>query len=160
MWSLFQQEKVHLLSGQKRLDILAQLLEVEATISWYNVHHNDFAPRNVMLAGFNLEDQTLTRVMLIDFNRSTVMTQPHARIYSQNTPLPTSPLYRHWNSCPYEFMLWVPKPHRVNMEAYRGWLKTQWDDSPDFSIRKNGRLKLDEPFVIFPPEDEDGKDLY
>ncbi|KAM5345218.1 hypothetical protein ACJ41O_011080 [Fusarium nematophilum] len=159
MWSLMERRnRVHRIPPQQRLDILAEAMEVEAKVNFHGVKHADFAPRNLILVGSELERE-LPRVVLVDFNKSIVYDQPNCRYQRSSTHLPINPQYRHWGSCDPEFVSWVPEPHRSRPPAFKGWLKKQWDSSKDFAGRDEGRIRdldYDEPVeMVSPSEDQD-----
>ncbi|KAK5998741.1 hypothetical protein PT974_01123 [Cladobotryum mycophilum] len=136
MYSLLEEGKTHLFLPEERLEIFAQALEVECRIAWYNVFQEDFAPRNVMLVGFNDKDRTYERILLIDFNECNVVTKENSKGYGQPTPLPISPRYRYWDCCPEEFEAWMPKPHCCDDTVFKGWLKIRWGGTlPSFLAR-------------------------
>ena len=130
-------------------------MEVECKILFHGVKHNDFAPRNIILAGSDIKTQ-MPQVFLIDFNHSTAMGRPNYKFrhrYRKAT-LPVNPLYRYWGPCPNEFLAWVPEPHRSRQQAFKGWLKTQWGGTKEFASREEGGARLldyDEPVEVVPP---------
>ncbi|KAL2887649.1 Protein kinase-like domain protein [Ceratocystis lukuohia] len=147
------------MSPQHRLDILAKALEVNSKIEFYGVRHLDFAPRNVLLVGPDVFS-CMPRVILFDFNRSSVFSQPGCIGLPYESKLPISPQHLFWGSCPDEFERWTPYPHSVCGPVFFGWLKSCWENSTEFdgppeSLQILNSLYDDTPEYAPPIEDED-----
>ncbi|KAF5026742.1 hypothetical protein F66182_1161 [Fusarium sp. NRRL 66182] len=146
------------ISPQHRLDILAKAMEVFSEMEFYGVKHEDFAPRNVLLVGPEIESR-MPGVMLFDFNMSAVFSRPTCKRRREKSKLPISPQYLFWGECPIEFYDWVPKSHRSRRPMFLGWLKSRWEhatafDGPSDSM-KNYR-DFNEPVEFaHPVEDKD-----
>ncbi|KAM0435887.1 hypothetical protein ACHAPT_002779 [Fusarium lateritium] len=157
MWSLMEPEKKkRRIPPQQRLDMLAEAMEVEAKVNFYGVKHGDFAPRNIMLVGSDLEKRP-PKVKLVDFNKSVVYDEPNCRYTRSSTHLPIHPQHRHWGSCNPEFVNCVPEPQRSRPLAFKGWLKQRWDGSEEFAKRDEGKIKnldYDEPVEMVPPQED------
>lgn len=136
------------MSPQHRLDILGAAMEAYCLVDFHGVEHGDFAPRNVLLVGSDVDIQ-MPKVMLIDFNYATIYTDPNSRRKSFGTELPLSPRHLLWECCPEEFEAWCPVPHRLREEVFKGWLKRRWDGAPGFALEPPEGLSMfcdyDEP---------------
>jgi hypothetical protein len=120
------------MSPQHRLDILGAAMETYCLVDFHKVLHGDFAPRNVLLVGSDV-DVRMPRVMLIDFNFATVYADPNSRRQGFSTDLPFSPRHLLWSSCPDGFEAWCPPPHRDKKKVFKGWLKKRWDGAEGFA---------------------------
>lgn len=147
MHSIFKSPDFARISPQHRLDILAAVLEVYCMVNFHKIHHGDFAPRNVLLVGSDVDIQ-IPEVKLIDFNLSAVYTEPNARHRGFDDRLPRSPRLVFWSGCPVEFRAWCPPPHRDKKEVFRGWLKKRWDGVEGFAT------ELPEGLTVFDDYDE------
>lgn len=148
MLSVLESPDFARMSAQHRLDILGAALEVYCLIDFHKVQHGDFAPRNVLLVGSDIDVQ-MPRVMLVDFNFATMYTEPNARKRGFNPELPLSPRHLLWSSCPEEFQSWCPPPHREETIIFKGWLKKCWDGAESYALEPPKGLEMfracDEP---------------
>lgn len=155
MYSFEEKDEIRRVPPQQRLNILAKALEAESLLFFHGVKHGDFAPRNIMLAGDDIETQ-MPQVFLIDFNHSTAMGRPNYKYRHINvrSALPRNPMYRNWGPCPNEFLAWVPYPHRSRPTAFKGWLKSQWLGAKEFlppEEEARRQFDYDEPVEVVPP---------
>ncbi|KAF4445778.1 Protein kinase-like domain protein [Fusarium austroafricanum] len=147
------------ISPQHRLDILAKAMEVFSEMEFYGVKHEDFAPRNVLLVGPEIESR-MPGVMLFDFNMSAVYSRPTCKRRRDESKLPISPQYLFWGESPTEFYEWTPNSHRSRRPIFLGWLKSCWENSMAFDGPPESLKDLhdfDEPFEFAPPSED--KDL-
>ncbi|KAK5990329.1 hypothetical protein PT974_08596 [Cladobotryum mycophilum] len=155
MKSLVETNRVKNIPPNQRLEILAKAMEVECGILFHGVNQRDFAPRNIILAGPDVENE-MPDIYLFNFNASTVFSRPNFRYPKPITSRAFCPRYRYWGQCPAEFVDWVPKPHRTRRPAFLGWLKTRWlalDESTGTLGTTTRPLKdFDEPVEFCPPE--------
>jgi serine/threonine protein kinase len=127
---------------KERLEILGRAVEAELALSWYaGVVHNDFSPRNIMVAR-NADNRQ--RVVLIDFNLARVgrYTVPARQPPGMRDPtaLPISPIERHWPGYDFtsrcEFGGWVPMSWHESNEVSNAraleWLVSLWKGSPKY----------------------------
>ncbi|KAH7143538.1 hypothetical protein EDB81DRAFT_499635 [Dactylonectria macrodidyma] len=130
MLSLIDKNQVATIPPQRRLDILKTAIEAKSQLHLHHIWHGDFAPRNIMLVESHPMDE-MPRVVLIDFNRSIVATQPNSKIPVLQRHLPANPINTWWEFDE-EFYNWVPEPHRSRASVWRGWLKAIWGNSRRF----------------------------
>jgi serine/threonine protein kinase len=116
-----------------RLNILAEVLEIEKKLEFAGVRHRDVAPRNVMLVGLDLDNYKRPKVMLFDFNVSFCLNRPNCRKRKPPVSRPLNHMCFCWDGPPDDFEFWVPEPHRSRQEAWRGWVKTRWYKSAEFA---------------------------
>lgn len=156
MYSLIESNQVTRIPPQQRLNILAAAMEVECKVFFHGVRHGDFAPRNIMLVGSNMDTQ-VPRVFLVDFNNAACIGRPNCKWKKPDTTLPVNPRYRYWATCPNQFLPWVPQPHRSRRSVFKGWLKTQWEHSKDFAVPSEWLhfRDYDEPVEMVPPLPDD-----
>ncbi|KAI8722451.1 hypothetical protein NCS52_00389000 [Fusarium sp. LHS14.1] len=135
LWTIMERDGanngLHTMPPEERLEIFAKAAEAETKLTYYGVMHRDFAPRNVMIVDQATADEaSYKRVLLIDLNNCTCTNRPNCRYREFHTtdPLPISPRYRWWGSCPNEFSQWVPDPHRSQDAVFNGWLEQRWPD--------------------------------
>lgn len=155
MQFLIDCQKINSFSPEQRLSILAKAMEVECKINFHGVRHGDFAPRNIILVEHTSAKVQNYRVLLVDFNYSATFSRPNCKYKRQEATRPISPRYRFWGPCPNEFISWVPRPHRSQPAAFKGWLRSVWEHSGEFADRTEGHVRLldyDEPVEIVPPQ--------
>ncbi|KAH6974732.1 hypothetical protein EDB80DRAFT_659097 [Ilyonectria destructans] len=152
MYSLVEEGQTTRIPPQQRLNILAGAMEVYCKLIFHGVNHRDFAPRNIVLVGSNIEAH-LPRVLLIDLNRSVATNRPNSTFPRIITERPDNPITYLFGTCNNEFLSWVPQPHRSKPSVFKGWLKTTWENSEEFEApvgRNLRRLQTDE-IEICPP---------
>lgn len=152
MYSLVEEGQTTRIPPQQRLNILAGAMEVYSKLCFHGVIHRDFAPRNILLVGSNIETQ-MPRIVLFDLNRSAAWSRPNSIAPRIITELPDNPITFHFGTCDNEFRPWVPQPHRSKPSVYNGWMKTTWENSDEFEapIGWNLRLLQEVEIEICPP---------
>ncbi|VUC36977.1 unnamed protein product [Clonostachys rosea] len=125
-----------------RLDITAQILEIDCRLRFIGVMQNDLAPRNVMLE-MDAGDWATppSRTVLLDFSYSHVITWKNSKkqnLLQLRDSVPKGPICFHWDQgSPRDFGPWVPQPIGCfgETEAWNGWLLERWGESDAWAGR-------------------------
>ncbi|KAK7212590.1 hypothetical protein V2G26_019768 [Clonostachys chloroleuca] len=134
MLSYCEERRVHHIPPQRRLDILAQVFETRAKLTFYGAESLDLALRNVLIQGDLENDPTPPRVIFIDFNDSFARNRPNS-LYHVTWDKPPNPMCLYWNKrSAEEFSAWIPEPHLSDMDAFNKWVKSLWGDSDEFCV--------------------------
>ncbi|KAH7013882.1 hypothetical protein EDB80DRAFT_711002 [Ilyonectria destructans] len=160
MYSLVEEGQATRIPPQQRLNILAGAMDVYCKLSFHGVNHRDFAPRNIVLVGSNIEND-LPRILLIDLNRTVATNRPNSISPSFITERPPNPITCLWGTCDNEFLSWVPQPHRSKPSVFKGWMKTTWENSKEFDAPIGWnlrRLQADEIEICPPLPDAEPED--
>ncbi|KAH7320612.1 hypothetical protein B0I35DRAFT_427465 [Stachybotrys elegans] len=148
------------LNSEQRLRILARAMEVYSKVHFCQVSHGDFAPRNAVLRGPDLENPD---IVLIDLNSCTVHTRPKSVYRPVEARRPLNPAYLFWSELPEGFEYWFPEPHFSKPAVYKGWLRSQsrWYDPAKFEqpTKENRESEnFDEPVEYSDPiSDEENR---
>ncbi|KAK4142592.1 uncharacterized protein C8A04DRAFT_29716 [Dichotomopilus funicola] len=125
-----------MLSEAYRLEVLARILDGEATLRFKGINQRDLAARNVILTLF--EDQMegqpeepnnmiSPRVVLIDYNISVVYTKTKRKIIPYDgTTLPPNPMWTYWKDNLQGFDGWIPDAWETNYRLRQEWLKERF----------------------------------
>ncbi|KAH7159542.1 kinase-like domain-containing protein [Dactylonectria estremocensis] len=131
MLSLLVNKQVTTIPPQQRLDILGAAIVAANQLHFHHIWHRDFSPRNIMLVRSH-PNRGMPRVVLIDFNCSTVATRPNSKYPAFQRRLPANPINAWWTSFDDEFYHWIPEPHRSRVSVWKGWLRATWGSSNEF----------------------------
>ncbi|CAG9995962.1 unnamed protein product [Clonostachys byssicola] len=142
---------------EHRLAVLARVMEIYSVLEFAGVIHYDLAPRNVMLTGVNFNtwpNHTMPDAALIDFNWCALIDIPSTAIHRDNNTKPRDPKSYLGEECPDKWKYWVPKPHRSNPAAWRGWVRKLWPNSEEYSQPRPRYRRFDDlgDFIEVPPQ--------
>lgn len=120
-----------------RLGAMAQVLEAYSRITFAGVSHGDIAQRNVMVCRGEADD-TINRVVLIDFNYAVVTRLDNFELLYGSRPKgaekPENPINHWWGTGGLysKFGDWFPASWKKQRRPLREWLFECWGESQDF----------------------------
>lgn len=122
---------------ESRLGAMAQVLEAYSRITFAGVSHGDIAQRNVMVCRGGA-DNTIDRVVLIDFNYAVVTRLDNFELLYGSRPKgaekPENPINQWWGTGGLysKFGDWFPASWNKQRKPLREWLFERWGKSEEF----------------------------